>query len=667
MDRPISFKRRLKRWSFTRIAVFGPMRPAKLDELCAYYHPNFIRDDPSRPKTIATPLTDYDTNTPSESNHQSRATATEEIVTLEQPPSTGEDDSAISPEEAGFRRMAWLALAPLYRDTSLMPTILDVASDNNNVNVHDISKDSNSSNVDGADEEDVTFTGVKRRADTHYQNEDYAKPAAKRARNSNYDTKMNSGQQKKESSIVQEDDHDVSLPDWYEADDSEKQLLDEFQNEYLSKLEAIKYPYAMKEDSYWQERASSDKDDDSLPDWYESDKDDDDYSLPDWYESSKSEEEQLSALAAKVSVTNEYDDIMLTTKSQEESCDDSLPDWYAAEPMNDSNPTKQDTNQQDQYLLTKRRNNLRLFAGSADNLSYANSITDAQLCGLYENEFARRRAARGLDIGTQEQRDIDYMFPSSSRVRKREGLVASIGSPTNDGKPLERDPNKILYEWYAAHKELFPFPSKKEKKELVLVTGLTEKQVTEFFQRARSEASIGQVKKWRKINRLRQSYSAHKSISKRALASVGLTEEQISKLSEMRTSDHPQFAVDHLREWYSAHISFPFPSRKEKGELALKTGLTKKQVCMWFCSARLKTGLNRDAIYRLMEWYSSHESNPYPSDEEMKELTLSTGLTSKQVREWFDTYNRSRAGFETRKQVDMWFADERRKLKSGIF
>ena len=328
----ISFTRRLKRWSFTRIASGA--------ELDAYYHPNFTRDEPSRVKIMEypghegspAPLTDYDANTPSESIHQS--------------PSTGEDDSAISPEEAGFRRMAWLALAPLYRDTSLMPTILDVASDNNNANVHDISKDSNSSNVDGADEEDVTFTGVKRRADTDYQNEDYAKPAAKRARNSNYDTKMNSGQQKKESSIVQEDDDDVSLPDWYEADDSEKQLLDEFQNEYLSKLEAIKYPYAMKEDIYWQERASSHEDDNSLPDWYEYDKDDDDYFLPDWYESSKSEEEQLSALAAKVSVTNEYDDIILTTKSQEESCNDSLPDWYAVEPLNDSNPTKQETNQQ---------------------------------------------------------------------------------------------------------------------------------------------------------------------------------------------------------------------------------------------------------------------------------------------------------------------------------
>lgn len=100
--------------------------------------------------------------------------------------------------------------------------------------------------------------------------------------------------------------------------------------------------------------------------------------------------------------------------------------------------------------------------------------------------------------------------------------------------------------------------------------------------------------------------------------------------------------VDHLMKWYNDHESHPYTTKEDKQELALATGLSKRQVKTWMSQRRWKirnasgkvTSCPRhppSAVDHLKRWYSDHEANPHPTKEENQELALATGLSKKQV------------------------------------
>ena len=140
--------------------------------------------------------------------------------------------------------------------------------------------------------------------------------------------------------------------------------------------------------------------------------------------------------------------------------------------------------------------------------------------------------------------------------------------------------------------------------------------------------------------------------------------------------------MDKLKKWYEEHESHPYPTKKEKAELALTTGLTEKQVRHWFEHVRAKRKkassvanapvkrLSKEAVDKVkkFKWYDEQESQScslmeeqngivderysahklYLSKEKKRKLA-SVGLTETQVSKWF-------AGL-TKKQVSVWFVN----------
>ncbi|KOB75709.1 PBC domain protein [Operophtera brumata] len=83
-------------------------------------------------------------------------------------------------------------------------------------------------------------------------------------------------------------------------------------------------------------------------------------------------------------------------------------------------------------------------------------------------------------------------------------------------------------------------------------------------------------------------------------------------------------ASEILNEYFYSHLSNPYPSEEAKEELARKCGITVSQVRTMPCSYQASEILN--------EYFYSHLSNPYPSEEAKEELARKCGITVSQVR-----------------------------------
>ena len=101
-----------------------------------------------------------------------------------------------------------------------------------------------------------------------------------------------------------------------------------------------------------------------------------------------------------------------------------------------------------------------------------------------------------------------------------------------------------------------------------------------------------------------------------------------------------------LKEWLFQHLTNPYPSDEEKWQLANKTGLTILQVNDWFNDARRRKfkslmdkskkphSYSNSVREVLNEWLFQHSTNPYPSEDQKKQLSENTGLTIDQVNSW---------------------------------
>ncbi|KAK3598149.1 hypothetical protein CHS0354_030671 [Potamilus streckersoni] len=154
-------------------------------------------------------------------------------------------------------------------------------------------------------------------------------------------------------------------------------------------------------------------------------------------------------------------------------------------------------------------------------------------------------------------------------------------------------------------------------------------------------------------------------------------------------------AANILSMWYEVHLQYPYPTEEEVKELSDLTGVTGKQVKKWMANKRIRcfntlsiTGnkhpikfkydgrvqkrkhsevekddsssfepnsnsLSEESRRILNNWFDSHRDNPYPLEEEKKELALQCGITLDQVKSWFAN-KRSRTN-KTRKQVPNYF------------
>ena len=98
-----------------------------------------------------------------------------------------------------------------------------------------------------------------------------------------------------------------------------------------------------------------------------------------------------------------------------------------------------------------------------------------------------------------------------------------------------------------------------------------------------------------------------------------------------------------LNEYFYSHVSNPYPSEEAKEELARKCGISVSQVSIVFeqlsflfiCRRRKRRNFSKQSSEVLNEYFYSHVSNPYPSEEAKEELARKCGITVQQVSCFF--------------------------------
>ncbi|WAR30483.1 EXD-like protein [Mya arenaria] len=83
-------------------------------------------------------------------------------------------------------------------------------------------------------------------------------------------------------------------------------------------------------------------------------------------------------------------------------------------------------------------------------------------------------------------------------------------------------------------------------------------------------------------------------------------------------------AIEMLNDYFYSHLSNPYPSEEAKEELARKSNITVSQV-------RKRRNFSKQATEVLNEYFYSHLSNPYPSEEAKEELARKCNITVSQV------------------------------------
>lgn len=180
--------------------------------------------------------------------------------------------------------------------------------------------------------------------------------------------------------------------------------------------------------------------------------------------------------------------------------------------------------------------------------------------------------------------------------------------------------------WWDEH-ETHPYPTKEEKHELASASGLTEKQVGKWMnhRRHKIKKASGEVVQLRQrlslpaVDHLKRWWDEHvtnpyptKEEFQELALETGLTHGQIDKWMRTRRYDIKKASgevmtapgrfspsiVDHLERWFVKHGTNPYPNEHEKQELALATGLTEKQLGIWFCNRRRRIGKKESKLHR---------------------------------------------------------------------
>lgn len=244
-----------------------------------------------------------------------------------------------------------------------------------------------------------------------------------------------------------------------------------------------------------------------------------------------------------------------------------------------------------------------------------------------------------VEMGHQQlQKESEPQDKKSPLKRKKsleEGVSGEDESPKKR-KMLPEESTNLLKKWLLDH-SVDPYPSKEEKNQLSDITGLSKKQIDQWFINARrrkmhlsNEELPGQVHKpasqseslldsqhlqdpsqsimepkdplmqvqeavagsegmldnksiemLQANQQLSQSTDEFKMVSQ----SEDVTSPKSSK-DEKKSHFFPKNATSVLKAWLHEHMSSPYPTKEEKDSLCAQTGLTIEQLNWWFVNAR---------------------------------------------------------------------------------
>ena len=137
-----------------------------------------------------------------------------------------------------------------------------------------------------------------------------------------------------------------------------------------------------------------------------------------------------------------------------------------------------------------------------------------------------------------------------------------------------------------------------------------------------------------------------------SLVSVSPNTSLVFSFRRRKRRNFSKLAIEILNDYFYSHLSNPYPSEEAKEELARKGQITVSQVCLFlyfetfFFSSffadstkmlyilvhrRKRRNFSKTATEVLNEYFYSHLSNPYPSEEAKEELARKCQITVSQV------------------------------------
>eukprot|EP00698_Gefionella_okellyi_P006318 TRINITY_DN15695_c0_g1_i1.p1 TRINITY_DN15695_c0_g1~~TRINITY_DN15695_c0_g1_i1.p1 ORF type:complete len:481 (+),score=51.50 TRINITY_DN15695_c0_g1_i1:74-1516(+) len=100
----------------------------------------------------------------------------------------------------------------------------------------------------------------------------------------------------------------------------------------------------------------------------------------------------------------------------------------------------------------------------------------------------------------------------------------------------------------------------------------------------------------------------------------------------------PKQATEKLGQWFSEHLTNPYPNKDEMSMLVLHSGLNDIQVANWFANARRRNkgliNMAEQVNSKLKAWFEAHLANPFPDALELESLCIATQLQPEQVVKW---------------------------------
>ncbi|AYV80582.1 MAG: homeobox protein 4 [Harvfovirus sp.] len=119
-----------------------------------------------------------------------------------------------------------------------------------------------------------------------------------------------------------------------------------------------------------------------------------------------------------------------------------------------------------------------------------------------------------------------------------------------------------------------------------------------------------------------------------------------------------------LLQWLEANREHPYPSTRQKEELAIETGLELKQVNYWFTNVRRRLKIRKSVrrsspversntkscvpvrhrsfttkqVKILTNWARKNWNHPFPCPKEKEQMVAETKLTYDQVQLWFTNW-----------------------------
>ena len=197
-----------------------------------------------------------------------------------------------------------------------------------------------------------------------------------------------------------------------------------------------------------------------------------------------------------------------------------------------------------------------------------------------------------------------------------------------------------------------PFPSLEEKLELMDKTGLSRRSVESWFNRERKrrrkmgDDSI-EIQSWSiKYPELEKQFKLNpysRNQYKELAYKTGLSERQVKEWFQRRRLSMSTLKISNLTTKYPELLlqfeNNPYLTPNELDKLVSTTGLAKIQIQTWFQYQQKKNGMAHqkfDMATKYPQLVEQFELNPHPNREDVDRLIEVTGLKKSQIRRWFE-------------------------------